>query len=94
MISALLIVAAALAGAPAPVGAPASSTTVTQVVVNKSLEDDGDKVVCKSTTQTGTHFSSKTCHTKHDWLAQQQSGKALVDEFQQRSSSMSRNTGP
>jgi hypothetical protein len=70
-----------------PAAAPPSANQ--QAAAPKS--DDGDKVVCKSTMETGSHFSSRVCHSKHDWAAIQKDSKDTFSDFQTKSGELSLN---
>jgi hypothetical protein len=85
----ILAAAASIAATPTPAASTAAATPAAiQVAAAKPFED-GDKVVCESTMQTGSHFSSRVCHSKADRAAMEKTGKDTANEFQQRSSSMS-----
>ncbi|MHB8286241.1 MAG: hypothetical protein ACYDD1_16410 [Caulobacteraceae bacterium] len=87
----ILFVAAFVAAGSPPSSTPDAPSPMPQQVASAKPVDDGDKVLCKTTAETGSHFSSKVCRPKRDWLAMQKAGKDTADDFQQRSSSMSLN---
>jgi len=54
----------------------------------KPASADDDKVVCKNEQVTGTRFSTRTCHTKHDWAQIEQDSR---DELMNQQSQSFRN---
>jgi hypothetical protein len=72
-----------------PAGAVvAPSATETSAVAAKPAKGvataDDDKIVCKSQQVTGTRFSTRVCHTKHEWAQiEQDSRDELMDQQSQ-----------
>jgi hypothetical protein len=86
MIFALTAVALLFAQPAGAVVAP-SATEVSAVpakTANGAATPEDDKVVCKSQQVTGTRFSSRVCHTKHEWAQiEQDSRDELMDQQSQ-----------
>jgi hypothetical protein len=80
MIAAVLMDAQPAAAVVAPSSTPASATAPPKA----AEAADDDKVVCKSQQVTGTRFSTRICHTKHDWAQiEKDSRDELMDQQSQ-----------
>jgi hypothetical protein len=80
IIAAALMDAQPAAAVVAPSATPASAAAPPKAVAAA----DDDKVICKSEQVTGTRFSTRVCHTKHDWAQiEKDSRDELMDQQSQ-----------
>jgi hypothetical protein len=62
---------------------PLDSATAAGSAKTAAVADD-DKIVCKSEQVTGTRFSTRVCHTKHEWAQiEKDSRDELMDQQSQ-----------
>jgi cytochrome c5 len=80
ILAAVLLDAQPAAATVAPSTTPASAAAATPA----KAVDDEDKVVCKSQQVTGSRFSTRICHTKHEWAQiEKDSRDELMDQQSQ-----------
>jgi hypothetical protein len=82
ILAALLLDAQPAGATVAPSAAPASAPA--SAVTKDAATKEDDKIVCKSEQVTGSHFSTRVCHTKHEWAQiEQDSRNELMDQQSQ-----------
>jgi hypothetical protein len=60
------------------------ATSVAAAPAKAAAANEDDKVVCKSEQVTGSHFSTRVCHTKHEWAQiEKDSRDELMDQQSQ-----------
>jgi invasion protein IalB len=80
ILAAVLLDAQPAAATAAPSATPASAPAATPA----KAADDDDKVICKSQKVTGSRFSTRICHTKHEWAQiEKDSRDELMDQQSQ-----------
>ena len=69
VVAVVAVVASAAAYADGTSGAPSGG----------AKDDPGNKIVCKTETVTGSHFTKRTCHTVREWETMRRAARETME---------------